>query len=65
MNRLLNYFRATRGELRHVSWPTQKQTVIYTILVIVISLITAVYLGILDSTLQEVLKVILPRGTQI
>lgn len=63
MNRLLNYFRATRGELRHVSWPTQKQTIIYTLLVISVSLVTAVYLGLLDSALKEVLRVVLPGGS--
>lgn len=62
MNRILNYLRATRGELKHVSWPTQKQIVIYTILVILISLFTAVYLGILDLGFKEALRFILPRS---
>jgi len=60
MNRLFNYFRATRGELKHVSWPTQKQTVIFTVFVIVISIITAIYLGILDHFLTKGLNSILP-----
>ena len=62
MNRLLNYFRATRGEIKHVSWPTQKQTTIYTLLVIAVSIVTAVYLGLLDSALAKVLGLILPSG---
>lgn len=48
MNRFFNYLADTRGELKHVSWPTQRQTMIYTILVIVLSIVTAVYLGVLD-----------------
>jgi len=48
MNKLINYLRDTRGELRHVSWPTQRQTAIYTLLVIGISLVTALYIGALD-----------------
>jgi preprotein translocase subunit SecE len=59
MNRLFDYFRATRGELKHVSWPTQKQIVIYTILVIAISIVTAVYLGILDQAFTRALSFIL------
>ncbi len=60
MNRLLNYFRATRGELKHVSWPTQKQTVVFTALVIFISITTALYLGMLDFLFTEGLGYILP-----
>jgi len=53
MNRLLTYLRETRGELKHVSWPTQRQTVLYTTLVIVISVITSLYLGLFDFLFQE------------
>lgn len=48
MNRLINYLRDTRAELKHVSWPTQKQTVMYTALVIMLSIVTALYLGFFD-----------------
>ncbi len=48
MNRFFNYLADTRGELKHVSWPTQRQTTIYTLLVIILSVITAAYLGVLD-----------------
>lgn len=48
MNRLFNYLRDTRAELKHVSWPTQKQTVMYTTVVIAISIVTALYLGFFD-----------------
>ena len=42
------YLNDTRGELRHVAWPTRLQTIVYTILVIVASLLVAVYLGFFD-----------------
>lgn len=42
------YLKDTHGELRHVAWPTQTQTVVYTILVAIISIIVAVYLGLFD-----------------
>ncbi len=35
-------------ELRHVAWPTRTQTVVYTILVSVISVGVALYLGLFD-----------------
>jgi preprotein translocase SecE subunit len=42
------YLNDTRSELRHVAWPTRMQTVIYTIIVIALSLLVAVYLGFFD-----------------
>jgi preprotein translocase subunit SecE len=48
MQRFFNYLRDTRAELTHVSWPTPRQTVIYTILVIVISIFVALFLGAFD-----------------
>lgn len=45
---LIQYLKDTRGELNHVAWPTRVQTIIFTILVIAISLLTALYLGFFD-----------------
>lgn len=44
----IQYIKDTRGELRHVAWPTRTQTVIYTILVASVSLVIALYLGLFD-----------------
>lgn len=64
MARFIQYIKDTRGEMRHVSWPTQTQTLIYTALVIIISLITAMYLGFFDflftSSLDAGLDTIAP-----
>ena len=46
--KLIEYLRETRGEMKHVSWPTRRQVIGYTAIVIVISLITAVFLGFFD-----------------
>lgn len=43
-----NYIKETKGELKHVSWPTKKQTTSFTILVIAVSVIVAAYLGLFD-----------------
>ena len=42
------YLKDTRGELRHVAWPTQTQTILYTVLVILVSIAVALYLGLFD-----------------
>ncbi len=45
---IIQYFKETQTELRHVSWPTRGQAIAFTALVIIISLLIAVYLGALD-----------------
>jgi preprotein translocase SecE subunit len=48
MNQFIKYIRATIMELRQVSWPSQKQATLYTLLVIAISVIVALYVGLFD-----------------
>ena len=45
---MIQYLKEVRAELRHVSWPTRAQTIMYTLVVIAISLAAAVYLGLFD-----------------
>jgi preprotein translocase SecE subunit len=42
------YLKDTQGELRHVAWPTQTQTIVYTVFVMAVSVGTALYLGLFD-----------------
>ncbi len=44
----IQYLKDTRGELHHVAWPTQVQTIVYTILVVLVSIFVALYLGLFD-----------------
>lgn len=48
MNHFINYLKDTFTELGHVSWPTQRQSVVYTVLVVVISILVALYVGLFD-----------------
>lgn len=48
MTPLFQYLRETRTELEHVSWPTQTQTIVYTIFVALLSVGIAAYLGFFD-----------------
>lgn len=45
---LATYLKETKGELKHMSWPTTAQIIAYTIAVILISVFTAFYLGFFD-----------------
>ena len=42
------YIKDTQAELRHVAWPTRLQTIVYTILVVAISIGISLYLGLFD-----------------
>lgn len=48
MNHFINYLKDTLTELSHVSWPTQRQSIVYTVLVVVISALVALYVGLFD-----------------
>ena len=48
MDRFANYIKATSAEMKQVKWPTRQTAVFYSILVIAISVITAMYAGALD-----------------
>jgi len=59
MSRLITYFKETQAELKHVTWPTRKQAILYTVVVIVISLATSAYLGFFDYVFSTVLKLVI------
>ena len=48
INRLITYIKASRQELKKVSWPSRQETINHTFLVIGISLGIAIFLGTLD-----------------
>jgi len=52
----IKYLKETMGEMKYVQWPTQRQTITYTILVVVISIITALYLGLFDFLFSTLIK---------
>ncbi len=48
MSQFINYLKDTQTELKHVSWPTHRQSIIYTVLVVVISIVVALFVGLAD-----------------
>ena len=56
---MINYFKEVRAEMKHVSLPTRRLALIYTAVVIGVSLATAVYLGLLDYIFTTVLQKII------
>ena len=59
MNKAIQFVSQAKAELRKVTWPTRKQTLASTGVVMVIVAIMALYLGIIDLILAKVVKFIL------
>lgn len=53
---LISYFKGVAAEAKHISWPSKKQALIYTILVILISIFVAMYLGVFDSIFTRIIS---------
>jgi len=56
MKKILNYIRESKGEMKHVNWPTKNQTIVYTALVIALSVVVAFYLGFFDLVFTKILS---------
>ena len=56
---ITDYFKDVRSEMKHVSWPTRRLTIVYTAVVVGVSLAIALYLGLLDFIFSAVLKSII------
>ncbi|MEE9911959.1 MAG: preprotein translocase subunit SecE [Deltaproteobacteria bacterium] len=59
MNKALQFVSQAKAELKKVTWPTRKQTLASTGVVMVIVAVMALYLGIIDLILAKLVKFIL------
>ena len=53
------FLREVKVELKKVTWPTRKQTMGSTVVVIILVMIIALFLGIIDAGLSGLLRVVL------
>ena len=57
--KVIRFLSEAKMELKRVTWPTPKQTMASTTVVIVIVFIISIYLGIIDYVLARLVKFIL------
>ncbi|HPD57232.1 MAG TPA: preprotein translocase subunit SecE [Smithellaceae bacterium] len=57
--KMVQFFSDAKAELRRVTWPSRKQTLASTAVVIIIVFIVAIYLGIIDYILARLVRVVL------
>jgi preprotein translocase subunit SecE len=56
---IISYLKETKGELSHVNWPTRKQSIVFSLVVIVISVFVAFFLGLFDLIFSKILNLFL------
>ena len=57
LNKGLQFLREVKVELKKVAWPTRKQTLVSTLVVIILVMIIALFLGIVDIGLSSLVRV--------
>ncbi|MEK7157875.1 MAG: preprotein translocase subunit SecE [Patescibacteria group bacterium] len=57
--KVVDYIKETKAELRHVSWPTRKQAIVFTVVVIAVSIGVSLFLGFFDFIFSIALRQIL------
>lgn len=62
MKAIVQFFVEAKGELAKVNWPSRDELVRYTILVVVISLAVAMFLGLLDIAFSYLVEQFLIKG---
>ncbi|MBW1726675.1 MAG: preprotein translocase subunit SecE [Deltaproteobacteria bacterium] len=59
INKGIQFLREVKVELKKVVWPTRKQTLSSTIVVIILTVIIACFLGVADLGLSSLIRVVL------
>lgn len=61
LTRVRNYVASVRTEIGRVSWPSRKEVVTLTVLIILLALVLGLYLGLADLIITQILRLLL-RG---
>jgi preprotein translocase subunit SecE len=59
LQKVLKFLSEAKAELKKVTWPSSRQTLASTLVVIIIVFIVSIYLGIIDFGLAKLVKIIL------
>ncbi len=59
--RSITFLQEVGVELRKVHWPTRKETTAATVVVLAITIVVAVYLGLVDLVVTQLVHMILNR----
>lgn len=60
-NRVMQYFRETRAELRKVVWPTRQEAINLTLIVLGTIVVMSVFFGAIDYLLTALFRLLIVR----
>ena len=60
-NRIAQYFRETRAELRKVVWPTREEAINLTAIVVATIVIMSIFFGAVDYLLTQLFRLLITR----
>jgi preprotein translocase subunit SecE len=58
-NFIVRYFKETRAELRKVNWPTRRQAINLTLIVLAVTAFMAALLGVIDYLFSQLFSLII------
>ncbi|MDP2932784.1 MAG: preprotein translocase subunit SecE [bacterium] len=61
MNKIIQYLREVKNEMRKVIWPSRKETIKMTVIVILFSLLVSFFLGAVDLGLIKLIEMSLKK----
>ncbi len=61
LTKVREYFASVRAEVSRVSWPSRREVITFTVLVILLTVALGVYLGLVDLVLQHLLRLLLAK----
>ena len=62
MDKIKKFLKEVLAELRKVTWPTKEELIGSTIVTVVVSLVVAVFIGIVDRVLTIIIQMIFGAG---
>jgi len=54
--KIVSFLKEVKLEMKKVNWPTRKETIKYTLIIILVSIVVAVFLGGLDFIFTTILN---------
>ena len=59
MTKIITFLKEVKSEMKKVTWPNKKETINYTVIVVVLSFLTIIFLGGFDFLLAQLRNLII------
>ena len=59
IERIRRYLASVRAEVQRVSWPSRREVITFTVLIVLMVVVLGLYLGLVDAVLQQILRLLI------